>query len=159
MLSPLKQFYCDTCGQLIERPEDGYAEYKIEAKNVDYVYTDFIIVHHLIKLPLGGRSGCYQYDCSVDLPSLLGDIGKVRLLSLLDPGSFHFEEYYKRVEDIRGWTELFKRLQIPYYEEGRLYLNRAFSDGSYDGVNEIYTYSPEHLKELINHYEIIDKKL
>ena len=27
MLKPLKQFYCDSCNQIIEKPKDGWVEW------------------------------------------------------------------------------------------------------------------------------------
>ena len=41
-LIPLKQWICDTCGEIINSPEQGYFQFNVTDKKIDY----FIIVHH-----------------------------------------------------------------------------------------------------------------
>jgi hypothetical protein len=54
--------------------------------------------------------------------------------------------------DLREWTILLRRLHLPYFEEGRSYLEGARAD-FYGGHNEFSFYSPDTLKEIIERYE------
>ena len=150
-LKPMKQWICDVCGEIIERPEDGYVQFH---RNEHGQYDDFIIVHHRPASPRKNlQNACYKYSSDSDLESFLGDHGKVELLSLLDPGVYHLKQYRQMVADIRKWNDFFMRLQLPYYEEARKYWSRASIDGYFADSNEIYIYLPENLKRMIQHYE------
>ena len=89
---------------------------------------------------------------SLPIESFLGDDGKVRLLSLIDPGPDFRMEYRERIADMRLFLEFFRRVQIHYYEVARLYWCRAQADGYFAGANEIWTYLPRNLKTLIEEY-------
>lgn len=157
MLEPLQKWYCDCCGEIIERPEDGYVQFRRSREN-DLLYDDFVIVHHKTVSPRRNtRHGCYIYDSDSDLESFLGDNGKVHLLSLLDPGEYHMPEFMSMTSNIRRWNDFFMRLQLPYYEEARRYWSRAMSDGYFGDSNEIYIYLPENLRRMIQHYENQDE--
>lgn len=151
-MKPLKQWICDTCGEIIEKPEDGYVQFH---RNADLVIDDFIIVHHLSASPFkqNNKQGCYRFSSDCDLASFLGDNGLVRLHALIDPGPYHSPEYREYVADIRKWSELYRRLHLPYYEEARLYWDRAMSDGFFGGANEVFIYLPDNLKAMIEYYE------
>lgn len=157
MLKPLQQWYCDTCGEIIECPKDGYVQFK---RNDNQEIEDFIIVHHKSVSPRKNtQNGCYQYRSDDSLESFLGDHGKVELLSLLDPGPYHMPNFRLFVTDIRKWKDIFMRLQLPYYEEARRYWNRATSDGYFGDVNEIAIYTPEYLKRMIEYYKREDGEI
>jgi hypothetical protein len=154
MLKPLQQWYCDTCGKLIEKPEDGYVQFKEELIDGTYIHTDFIIVHHKTASPIKTQKGCYRYNCDDSLKDFLGDRGKVQLLNLLDVGKYHMPEFKLLTNNIRTWRDFFMRLQVPYYEEARRYIDRARVDGvvGYD-ENELGLYLPERLKKIVEHYD------
>lgn len=150
-LIPGKQWICDACGEIIEKPEDGYVQWK---RNSDLQIEDFVIVHHLPASPRKKlKNGCYIYDCDCDLESFLGIKGLVELQALIDPGPYHMPEYKPMVKDIRKWLDFYKRLQLPYYEEARQYWRRAMNDGYFGDSNEIYIYLPINLKRMIEYYE------
>lgn len=153
MLKPLQQWYCDTCGGIIEKPEDGYVQFKREVIDGVPKYTDFIIVHHKTKSPRATRHGCYKYDNDNDLKEYLGDRGKIQLLNILDPGEYHMPDFILLTNNVRAWREFFMRLQIPYYEEARRYMEQGRIDGivGYD-ENELGMYLPERLKKIVEHY-------
>lgn len=145
-IEPLKQWICDTCGELISCPEDGFLEI---GHGADGAITDMRIVHHMKSSP---RGNCYKgYSGTIQLNHLIGEHGIVQLLSLLDPGE-DFCDYRPRVENVRKYAEIFRRLSVPYYEEARLYWDEAKADGFFDGANEVWTFLPEHLKELCETY-------
>ena len=43
-LKPLKQWICDSCGELIKKPEDGWWEYLSDTNT--YLVSGFRIVHY-----------------------------------------------------------------------------------------------------------------
>lgn len=150
-LIPMKQWVCDVCGEIIEKPEDGYVQWH---RNSNGQIDDFIIVHHLTASSRKNHSGeCYKYSSDRDLKSFLGEHGVLELHALLDPGPYHMPECNIFVTDIRKWIDFYKRLQLPYYEEARQYWGRASHDGYFGDSNEIAIYLPENLKKMIEHYE------
>jgi len=52
-----------------------------------------------------------------------------------------------------SFTELFRRLHIPYYEEARIYFDEARSDGFFEGHNEFTIYSQPNLINIIEEYK------
>jgi hypothetical protein len=135
MLMPLKQWICDTCGEIIESPEHGWLEWRQDENHKAF---DFNIVHHIEHSPrkLGGGD-CYPFkDLSSHLDRYVGEDGLPHLLCLLD------EDIH--INPVDG-------LQVPYYEEARQYFHRASQDGYFDGAwGSIFT--PEKLKSIIEKY-------
>lgn len=151
-LRPLRQWICDTCGEIIQKPEDGYVQFH---KDENGHYDDFIIVHHYPASPYKDQSkeGCYRYNSDLDLEIYLGEQGLVQLLALIDPGQHKRKVLDKPyVSNIRKWVELVRRLHVPYYEEARRYWKRAEQDGFFIDANEAWPYLPKHLKMLIEEY-------
>lgn len=151
-LEPLKQWVCDVCGRIIESPEEGYV---IWNENDDGMIDKIRIVHKNA-LKNGKQEGCDKdlknYPRSSSLVSFLGDEGKVLFLSLVDPGPNFIKEYKKSISDIRLFLEVFRRLQLPYYEEARLYWNKARDAGFFADVNEVSLYLPKTLKYIVDNY-------
>lgn len=154
MLIPLKQWICDTCGEIIELPEHGWLEWRQDDNHKAF---DFRIVHHVDYSPhkLGGGD-CYRFkSLSSHLDRYVGEDGLPRLLCLLDEGvhigpdsACHSDP---QVKDIREWMELFRRLQVPHYEEARQYFNEADEESHFDG--EVGTiFRPTELKWIIEKY-------
>lgn len=150
-MEPLRQWICDVCGKVIEKPEDGYVVWGTNEEGK----IDKIRILHKNNHVDGYIIGCdhdSRYSMSLPIESFLGDDGKVRLLSLIDPGPDFRMEYREHIADMRLFLEFFRRVQIPYYEEARLYWSRAQADGYFAGANEIWTYLPRNLKTLIEEY-------
>lgn len=158
MLIPLKQFICDTCGEIIEKPEDGYLEW---VYSDDGMQREFNIVHHGGSSPRKkyNHNGCYQHadrhgrmdealNQSIDPNRMMAF-----LLKFIDMGRYHDPDrgHIAKV-NISEYVELVRRLTIPYYEEARLYWEEAKSDGFFDGANEILIYSVDFLKRLVEKY-------
>lgn len=154
MLKPLTQFVCDTCGDIIKCPEDGWIEW---ISDEDRECHSFRIVHHQTKSPRGGRQGCYQHEgepgrSDSHLDDFL-NLGMIKILSFLDVGPHHETEYRRpRVRDIREFVEMTRRLTIPYYEEARLYWDQAERETRSSGANELLIYTEEYLKDVIARY-------
>ncbi|MCC5612928.1 hypothetical protein LC612_41140 [Nostoc sp. CHAB 5834] len=123
---------CDTCGQLINRPEDGYVEWlsSIGENGASY---GLHIVHHRPASPRKTQMGC-QYDerndpalqlaavSNVSLGELLGDDGLMDLLHF-------FAENKLPTEEI---VEMIKRIHIANYEQSRPIIARAIANGAFN---------------------------
>jgi hypothetical protein len=110
---PLTQWICDTCGEPVGI-QSGWLEWldgrdwRTGAKRGPH---SFHIVHN--------RKRCFQNDgrdeCSDNhLQYFLGPSGLAYLLSIIDP-----EIGDGPPADMAEYLEVFRRLQIPFYEEAR----------------------------------------
>jgi hypothetical protein len=126
--SRTRWWLCDTCGQRIAHPKDGWVEWLVRFEGPQSVGKGLRLVHHRPASPLIG--GCqyherqeFALDRSTvhDLPleSFLGDNGLTRLLALLA------EARLPQAEVI----EMIKRLHTPGYERARLHAEGAMSEG------------------------------
>ena len=99
-MEPLRQWICDVCGKVIEKPEDGYVVWGTNEEGK----IDKIRILHKNNHVDGYIIGCdhdSRYSMSLPIESFLGDGGKVRLLSLIDPGPDFRMEYRERIADMR----------------------------------------------------------
>ena len=109
-LKPILQWYCDGCGEIIERPHDGTVEFSdVGTDRKDF--CDFRIVHN------GNVRGgdCQVHHGDVLLEDLVGTKGLLRLLE-------------KQSAD-PSWSETVCRVLVPYYEEARAYFDVARANG------------------------------
>tara|TARA_Y100000588_G_scaffold201434_1_gene215043 strand:- start:58 stop:552 length:495 start_codon:yes stop_codon:yes gene_type:complete len=156
-LNPLRQWICDQCGEVIQKPEDGYLEW---IRNPEGLYEGFKIVHHKTASPLQYENdGCFHYTNAPDrhdlhLDAFIGNAGLPKLLSLVDNGCIAdpFDETGIKVANMREYMELFRRLQLPYYEEARLHFSSALDDGEFDGHSEYASFTSDTLKRIIKLY-------
>jgi hypothetical protein len=153
MLRPLDQYICDTCGEIIEHPSEGWIEW---IRKEAYAHS-FRITHHQPKSPLKSREGCYLHTsvvgrCDTHMDSFLSRL-MPELLSFIDVGPYFDPEGngLERV-DKRSFAELARRLTIPYYEESRLYWSEAHEDGLFVDANELTMYREDFCKDLIKRY-------
>jgi hypothetical protein len=151
-LKPLEQWFCDRCGDVIQKPEDGWVHWR---RGKDRKIHSIEILHHLMASPKGGQDGCYAKDPDSDLHlhHMLGTRGLVILLSMVDVGRYHDPAGKDGgVADLRNWAETFRRLHVPHYEEARRYFDQARADGELEGVNEVALYLEDTLTRLIKRY-------
>ncbi len=148
MLKPLAQFICDRCHGVIEKPEDGWFEW---LHDDDHKAHSFRIVHHKTRCQYPRET---RHLMDLHLTHFLGPDFLVGLYRFLDLGPYHDPDgkHVVAVRDVREFTEILRRLTMPYYEEARLYWNAAKSDGYFDGVNEVRIYMPDNLRGLIERY-------
>jgi hypothetical protein len=157
---PLQQWTCDECGETIGNPSDGYVEWLREHEGDGWVVHGFRIVHHASASPRKEAGhDCYLYagrTGRADLPlgDFLGPDGLVRLLMFLDVGPIHDPDGMPQIRNTREYVELFRRLQLPYYEEARTRLPIAQSEGSFQSANEVWPYLQSTLKELVERYPL-----
>ncbi len=145
-MEPLKQFVCDVCGEVIEKIEDGYVVWK---DNKDKL-PDLKIIHKKTRHITKGCDNRSLYDCSLPLSNLLGADGLAKLLSFIE-----YKLTLSDEKEIKKFTECFKRVQIPYYEEARQYWHKAESDGFFESTNEYTYYTEKYLKAIIRKYKNI----
>ncbi len=163
MLIPLKQFICDTCSEVINSPEEGWIEWisKLDPVKHTREIHSFNIVHQYSASPLAktNNEGCYQHQgksgrSDNHLNQFISENYKMaNILRMLDIGPYHNPVFKGTdITDLRQYVETVRRLTIPYYEEARLYWNKAKEDGYFDGSNEISIYGVENLKYLIEKF-------
>jgi hypothetical protein len=157
MLKPLEQFICDKCGHVIRSKAEGWIEWRslVNPRRV----KGFKIVHHSAYSPLGGREGCYHYgnnpDRSDEHLNQFADSSVVyNLLHFMDSILLHGPELkVGEAIDLHEWSELVKRLLLPYYEEARLYIEQARENDFIDDLgNPHHLYSAPVLKRIAEHY-------
>lgn len=150
-LAPLKQFICDTCGKVINAPEEGLVEM---IYNEELHYTRFTVVHHRVWSPRRPYDNCEQGLACDHLDNFLGPKGLSAFLAMLDPGP-HIKKQCEsphRVVNIREWVDVVRRLHLPYYEEARQFFAEAMEEGYFVGENELSMFVPTNLRELIMEY-------
>jgi len=133
-LTPLKQWYCDYCGDVIKSPEDGMLEWD----NIELTASNYRIVHG--KWIGSCRKARNQQNLSDNhLKHFLGSDGLMNLLT-------HFYRY--NLKDELELIEIIKRLHIQYYEEGKVLLeaNRELEPhlDPY-GIGELYHHDLTYL--------------
>lgn len=155
-MTPLQQWTCDNCGELIKRVQDGYVEWFLDGANKN---CGFRIVHHAPASPRKRDGGdCYAYTkhpgrLDLALDHFVGPLGVLMMISLIDVGPL-LEPNFRGpwVSDLREWVELFRRLHLPDYEEARRHWSDAQAEGFFDGANEISPYMPESLRAVVERY-------
>lgn len=131
-LKPLEQWYCDTCGKVIEDVKDGWLEwyYDYDGDMVLRSNKGYRIVHH-DKRCMYNSSKMHNAGKGVSdmhLEDFTGPNGLANLLSDIE---------LERCEDNKEIIEIIKRLHLPYYEEARKYHDKAEMSGFFDGENEV----------------------
>ena len=155
-LKPLQQWICDYCGKVISTPEDGSLEWLDDQQHRAH---GFKIIHRLPASPrkLAREEGCCHYrkhpdESKCGLKTYLGTNGLVHLLAFLDVASDDAENKGPWVRNMREFVELFRRVQLPYYEEARLYWSDAEADDLFDGANQVSPYLEPALKDIVERY-------
>lgn len=146
--NPLSAWRCDKCGETVNA-ENGWLEWESDIKKGP---RNFHIVHN--------RKECYFHDSSPNrkdnhLHYYLGAYGREDLLSFLYPGDFFVNNFTGgnwSYPDIPQFTEIFRRLHVPFYEEARIYLGQAYSNGDMEGANELTITSASFCKDIFEKY-------
>lgn len=141
---PLTSWTCDSCGQdildpqrglLIWREEDlrGY-DYRLVHKNIDGRHCD-----------PGSNEG---FISNVEIDHFLGPEGQAALLSMLSVGPMMHGDNQPRVKDFDAFVDIFRRLQVPWYEEAREHFDDELTQHYLGDANEIYPYIPDVLERI-----------
>lgn len=140
-LRPLEQFYCDVCGELIENVAQGYVVYRAE----NYRDCDFKIIHQ-------SRCDDRSYPKSVALEDFLGARGLIILTGYLSPGPIIINAQHPESDhspkSLDEFTDFFRRVQVPYYEEARRQFNHPGLLEEYHDHNELSPYFEDTLRKI-----------
>lgn len=144
-MKPLTTWTCDSCGEQV-MPERGtvIARYT----KPDRWLTGFLIVHKNIDgrdCDPGSRNGYYY---NVDLDSLLGQRGMAHLLAHLSAGPLKGGGGAAQVADMDEFVDLFRRLQVPFYEQARHRFDDDDVANAYSDANEYFPYMPDELEKI-----------
>lgn len=136
---------CDICGDQITTPGTALVIWR-ESK--DRPMYDFEIIHKNVdNWRCWDRAEAKGYRASYELGWCLGVDGLTVLLSWLSRGPVDGGGHPDvAIEDLDGYVDLVRRLQIPHYEQAR----RRFRDQDvYEklvGVNREYPYTQDNLR-------------
>lgn len=147
MLKPLEEWYCDTCGQVIDSHTKGNLVFKSSSAG----YSDFKIVHK------GNCDPRDDYSASYEIAWVLGKDGLNQFLSLLTIGPIKIangqpDAMQIKPQTMANFVDTVRRFQTPYYEEARrkFFTPEVLSD--FDDSNEIAPYLERELQRIIRDY-------
>jgi hypothetical protein len=129
IMTVFKGWICDTCGEQIEKPSDGWVEWiNYKDENGQWKGRDLRLVHCRSASPRNygcqfNRGEEFQEDGGVigdsGLEMFQGPDGLMILLAKLEEQKLPMSEV----------IEMIKRLHIPDYEYARLYVEEAIAEG------------------------------
>ena len=152
MLKPLEQWICDTCGEVIESPEQGYVDWVCEPSEEDQTIHSFRIVHHANFSPRRPRGNCYRCADGANLQSsALSEFIGVKFLVRL----FDFLEGPYLIGDTAEFVDFARRLSIPCYEDASQYRGRAIDDGLCSDDSAFNQMMPDQLRQIVQRYESV----
>lgn len=140
---PLKVWYCDVCHKKIENPAEANVIWRKDSSDK---LCNFKIVHKKSR----SEDGCddnITYPFSLDLANFLGVNGLSALTSMLSSGIYNIYDL-KKIE-LNSFVDLFRRCQVPYYEEARKYFSTIETKEFLGNDNETHPYYPDVLKKII----------
>lgn len=116
-LQPLEEWICDVCGDIISNAHDSWLEWQQDV--VIKKDTDFRLVHPTCKKSSKDPNFILR---DLYISRVTGKDGLSKLINILETGS---------IENIKDFTEIIRRLHLPYYESARQYLEIARNNGEY----------------------------
>lgn len=143
-LRPLEQWFCDFCQEIIKSPRDCWLQWAVKpGKDLEksLVSEDFRIVHQQCKnhgsnissVPILWLKGFYEESSALHI---------LRNLN---------HRPYKPSELV----EIIRRLEVPYYEQARLYWDQIIKHEAFDSLHEHEIYDPVFLKMLIKEHKLV----
>ncbi|WP_246946157.1 hypothetical protein [Bacillus pinisoli] len=114
-LKPLEEWICDVCGDIIKSTND-WLEW--ETNNITDKDENFRLVHHTCKRT--NDTNTLLKDLYIH--RVLGNNGLAKLLNTLET---------LNPNNVSDFTEIIRRLHLPYYEEARQFLEEARINGEY----------------------------
>jgi len=147
MLKPLKEFICDTCGEVINKPEEGWVEWLSFIEDDELKGKDFRICHHKSKCQKHAR---HQYCSDLPMTHFIGGEAVAHLTGMLDP---KVNDGCTPI-DMEQFIDFFRRFTLPYYEEARQYFPKAKEVNWFEDSKYINIYRPEKLSEFIRNFAL-----
>jgi hypothetical protein len=155
LLTPLTQFICDTCGKVIEKPEDGWFEWSFQVDSGRFINDGFRICHDKLTCR---QLDDHEHATGNPLSQMVFPQGLPHLYNLLDVGPYHQKQFLgPEVKDFRGYMDIIRRITIPYYEEARQYWDKFILDDNLPPVSERMLYTSSFLIGLIERYSQSEK--
>lgn len=150
-MAPLTRWTCDICGTAITDPDVGLVVWpRSEARK----FGGFKLVHKSIS----GRTCDPNDGPSMQISDLVGERGQAWLLYFLSEGPMSQQARLEaphdeptpqpRVSSLDEWVDLFRRLQVPWYEEARPLLNNELVRWSVSNYDDPGNYTPETLESV-----------
>lgn len=141
------RWICDTCNDEITDPERALLLF-LEQDDLPWLRRDFRIVHKSIEGRRCDPGSAAGYSSSIGLTELLGMDGLNYLLSFLSVGPLK-DGGGMRVEDMDGFVDLVRRLQVPNYEQARRRFGESGVMDRYSGSNELLPYTQWELAAVV----------
>ncbi|GIP63351.1 hypothetical protein J32TS6_19060 [Virgibacillus pantothenticus] len=146
-LKQKEQWYCDSCGEIINSAKEGMLEW--DCLTDDEIGEDglntknFRIVHHKGSSSFKHcqTSNTVYNFCDGHLNWYTYSNGLSELLS-----------FYNHKVDSQELNEIIRRLHVDFYEEARIYIDKALEDGYEYDPYQTGHYSDEELLNLIEKY-------
>lgn len=136
----LIRWYCDVCGEPIEKVSDAYVVWGHNTKMAD---GGFKIIHK-------SRCDDNRLNASMALRDFLGVEGLNKILSMLTYGPLSGAAGQNPgVADMDEFVDLVRRVQIPYYEEARRRFGEQDVQDHWQGANEVRPYMQDALQAII----------
>lgn len=141
-MEPLKQWVCDTCGEIINDVKEGWLEWFTDK---DGKKSGFRIVHYLRGCQYNDQVLFHEGKILGDMPlkDFIGPNGLSYLLVMLD---------MYELRDRKEVIEIIRRLHVDYYEEARQYWDLAEQDYFFADANEVWPYLPRTCLQIIINY-------
>lgn len=132
MLKPLEQWCCDSCGGIIDGPVEGRVEWHTTYRTHKTSGCRIVHVSRECACDAAEQAALGRTAIAISLDSVVGHRGLAYLL--------------KRIGEVvgLGWTEtadgpafveMVRRVQLPYYEEARLFWAVALAASIHDGTS------------------------
>jgi hypothetical protein len=148
----VREWTCDTCGERVSDPARALVVWQVGHAGEDgpSLYREFRIVHKTFRNEPDprdcdpGNEGGFTH--SLELDNFLGADGLTRLLSFLSAGPL-IGPGRSRIapEDLDGYVDLVRRLQVPDYERARPRFGDESTLNWLSDANEIAPYTTDML--------------
>lgn len=142
MADSQQHWYCDVCGEKIQKADDGYVVWKDDEHLKSH---SFKVIHQ------GKCDKDRNFSLSAALGDFLGADGLAYCLSFLSLGALKHAhgEKYVRVGDLDNFVDFVRRMQTPNYEEARrLFYEQSVIEDNADS-NEVGPYMQKNLLNLL----------
>jgi len=132
MLKPMKQWCCDSCGGIIDGPMEGYVEWYKTHRRQQTSGCRIVHVSRQCAYDAAEQAALGRTATVISLDSVVGRRGLAHLLKRFGEvmGSGWAEP-----ADGQAFVEVVRRVQLPYYEEARLFWDVALAASIHDGTS------------------------
>ena len=144
MGTPLTCWRCDTCGELIEKVQEGYVVWHSRYGKL----ADFKIIHTC-------KCDANDHVSSAELARFLGPEGLSYVLSLASAGPIRLNggsESPRTPANLDEFVDFIRRVQVPYYEEARAKFDDQQVREDFSSASEFSPYRIETLRQISQDY-------